>query len=725
MQALIAPQPPQPQQQQIQNEWYCSITLEIMKDPVIAEDGHTYERSSITKWFETSNLSPKSGAPMRSTRLIPNLALRNTIQDFLSRGPVRSLSGAVGQATFVNAPLTLKTNLFVSPHDGQKFLLMKVSAPQEGNRQPICIIAIVDNSGSMGESAEPAGEAFGYSRLDLVKHAIRTFAALLGDEDLIGIVSFSTTAKTVMRPTKMTDEGRSKVNVALDSIQPDSQTNIYEGIHMALDLVNVDELKDHHIACVLLTDGFPNISPPRGIVQTLSSFPQKNKITLHASGFGSQLDSVLLSEIAGWGGGISGFIPDCTMVGTVFINLISTLLATAATDATITYTNAGHPFQIKTGPIQFGQSRDFIVSVSSDEVKCSLNGQPDVLATLEPYSASVDFEYVRYQYIQLLHYGIQNAKNGKYKDALHPLLKLADLYGSSSDPRIAALMKDIISDNENEGQVSSALTEKYFNTWGGHYLRAYKRSQELQECMNFKDPGLQIYGQAKLFKEIQTAADAIFCNLPAPKPSRAPTTAYGVPSVVNSPPMSMASFYNSGGGCFGPDSPVLLGDGVSRKTISTLVAGDSVWTPNGPQAITAVCVFGSSAITQLMCQFGECMITPWHPVCKPELSTPQNQKNTKSWMFPLHLTPPKELQVSTVYNLVLPAGHIVDVDGILACTLGHGIKGNGIIEHEFFGTQAVIDALKTCPGWAEGRPTYTNLKGIKKDGVIVGWSDDV
>ena len=61
-------------------------------------------------------------------------------------------------------------------------------------------------------------------------------------------------------------------------------------------------------------------------------------------------------------------------------------------------------------------------------------------------------------------------------------------------------------------------------------------------------------------------------------------------------------------------------------------------------------------------------------------------------MFPHRLTPTKELQVSTVYNLVLPAGHIVDIDGVLACTLGHGIKGNRIIEHEFFGTQAVIDA---------------------------------
>ena len=29
----------------IPNEFYCSITQEIMRDPVVAEDGHTYGKS--------------------------------------------------------------------------------------------------------------------------------------------------------------------------------------------------------------------------------------------------------------------------------------------------------------------------------------------------------------------------------------------------------------------------------------------------------------------------------------------------------------------------------------------------------------------------------------------------------------------------------------------------------------------------------------------------------
>ena len=31
----------------------CPITQEIMRDPVILSDGHTYEKTAIEKWFET------------------------------------------------------------------------------------------------------------------------------------------------------------------------------------------------------------------------------------------------------------------------------------------------------------------------------------------------------------------------------------------------------------------------------------------------------------------------------------------------------------------------------------------------------------------------------------------------------------------------------------------------------------------------------------------------
>jgi hypothetical protein len=37
------------------DEYLCPITGEMMSDPVIALDGHSYERSAIEKWFKTSS----------------------------------------------------------------------------------------------------------------------------------------------------------------------------------------------------------------------------------------------------------------------------------------------------------------------------------------------------------------------------------------------------------------------------------------------------------------------------------------------------------------------------------------------------------------------------------------------------------------------------------------------------------------------------------------------
>ena len=40
----------------------CPISMEIMRDPVICADGHTYERAEIESWFANNRTSPKTGA---------------------------------------------------------------------------------------------------------------------------------------------------------------------------------------------------------------------------------------------------------------------------------------------------------------------------------------------------------------------------------------------------------------------------------------------------------------------------------------------------------------------------------------------------------------------------------------------------------------------------------------------------------------------------------------
>ncbi|MEW5312212.1 MAG: hypothetical protein WDW38_003859 [Sanguina aurantia] len=58
----------------------CPISHELFVDPVIAADGHTYERSAIVKWLAQKDTSPCTNEPLPSKRLVPNNLVRSLIQ---------------------------------------------------------------------------------------------------------------------------------------------------------------------------------------------------------------------------------------------------------------------------------------------------------------------------------------------------------------------------------------------------------------------------------------------------------------------------------------------------------------------------------------------------------------------------------------------------------------------------------------------------------------------
>eukprot|EP00540_Astrosyne_radiata_P003728 CAMPEP_0116859106 /NCGR_PEP_ID=MMETSP0418-20121206/21591_1 /TAXON_ID=1158023 /ORGANISM="Astrosyne radiata, Strain 13vi08-1A" /LENGTH=491 /DNA_ID=CAMNT_0004493197 /DNA_START=460 /DNA_END=1936 /DNA_ORIENTATION=+ len=71
---------------------YCPITGNIMADPVVAADGHTYERSAIEGVFaETPDdddddddvISPVVGEPLASRQLVPNAALQAMASQYM------------------------------------------------------------------------------------------------------------------------------------------------------------------------------------------------------------------------------------------------------------------------------------------------------------------------------------------------------------------------------------------------------------------------------------------------------------------------------------------------------------------------------------------------------------------------------------------------------------------------------------------------------------------
>eukprot|EP00658_Telonema_sp_P-2_P080066 TRINITY_DN7895_c0_g1_i6.p1 TRINITY_DN7895_c0_g1~~TRINITY_DN7895_c0_g1_i6.p1 ORF type:complete len:518 (+),score=134.66 TRINITY_DN7895_c0_g1_i6:120-1673(+) len=66
-------------------DFLCPITQDVMHDPVIAADGHSYERDAIVHWFVHRKSSPKTNKPLDNTRVIPNHTLKATIQSFMKR----------------------------------------------------------------------------------------------------------------------------------------------------------------------------------------------------------------------------------------------------------------------------------------------------------------------------------------------------------------------------------------------------------------------------------------------------------------------------------------------------------------------------------------------------------------------------------------------------------------------------------------------------------------
>ena len=69
-----------------------------MLDPVLCDDGHSYERAAITRHLADGNRRSPVDNSLLTNRLIPNVALRSVIGMFLLNGAHNDLSDEVRRA---------------------------------------------------------------------------------------------------------------------------------------------------------------------------------------------------------------------------------------------------------------------------------------------------------------------------------------------------------------------------------------------------------------------------------------------------------------------------------------------------------------------------------------------------------------------------------------------------------------------------------------------------
>ena len=78
---------PSPCDDEMIEEYKCPITQELMVDPHVCADGHSYERDAIAAWLERHDTSPQTNLPLAHKHLVPNITLRNAIGAFREANP--------------------------------------------------------------------------------------------------------------------------------------------------------------------------------------------------------------------------------------------------------------------------------------------------------------------------------------------------------------------------------------------------------------------------------------------------------------------------------------------------------------------------------------------------------------------------------------------------------------------------------------------------------------
>ena len=623
---------------------------------------------------------------------------------------------------------TVSLEVTAHQQENQESLVMVSVKPTDGaDRAPCDICCVVDVSGSMGSEAKTKNdqgdvESHGLTLLDIVKHAVKTVVMCMEPKDRMSLVVYDTNPNKIFGLKHMDKAGKDYALKETDELQPLSSTNLWGGLEMGLDVMRKESRKEANGSVFLLTDGLPNVIPPRGHIPMLKKYKDNHGLSccIGTFGFGYQLDSQLLHDIALEGNGIYAFIPDSSFVGTTFVNAMSNALSTISRNVELSIETqngatvipegnegevlgGGHPCTITTwgaqvslGPLLFGQSRNIIFRVRvptlpADNLLTATIDYKDYTGKSGKLCADVKIaqevpevvkvQCLRTSFVNSAQRAIEESKTNMQtaQNTIKDLHKEISTSVVKSDKFIDDLLKDV------SGQTTEAFSrEDWYKKWGMHYLLSLKRAHLMQQCTNFKDPGLQHYG-GQLFAKVRDSADEIFIKIPPPEPKMKPTTA------VSAPLTSMSRYHNRGAPCFTGDSIVALQDST-HKLVSEVVRGDILKTPTSRGRVACVvkthCSEGRSNLVNL----NGLKITPWHPV-----------RIDGEWKFPCELVEAVETDCDAVYSFVLDNSfeEIVIVNGMECATLGHKYTGD-VIGHPYFGTDKVREDLSKMNGWDYG-----------------------
>jgi len=632
---------------EIVSKTICPIThksVTELTNPVVGTDGYTYEYVAIKKWLDDHGTSPMTRQPMNSDDLIVNRAL--------------------------------------DVHE---------AAMEDGEEDEVITLMLagsLDTSISMSAEASIVSstgvrESHGLTQLDIAKHALVTVVHAMTSDQMFGLVTFSTDATTVLPMTRMNIEGKKKALAVLKTINVEGSTNIWEGIRQASRLVDsplalltnnttssssssssTDTQVTHPSPkrCVwLLTDGQPTYNPPKSHVEMIQDYNKEfgSDRTIRTFGIGENIDSELLEAIAEVGRDSFAFVPDPGFVGTIVVHALA---------------------NTNTFPLEPESKED--TTAREQFVDC-------LQAVLHACRQSTS----RYG-------GRGNVTPDQVKTALGIYNVYLQILQQKGDLRF-----------HEEEIILACSSVTAWARWGAHYIRAIRMGHISRECTNFKDPSVQMFEHIRgaEWAKLRDNAHSLFINLPAPTPSKSRKRSYSASSSSlesfqrYAAPATMRSYSQRDSGCLHEDARVLLHSGklVKCKDIEvgmrviTYDATGNIMGSDTVECIVKTKRVGPSQFVQLVNKEKDTIlnVTKWHPVI---------EGNT--FVYPVSTGAPIIVLPSEyVYSFLLKnRSTVMMIESYHCITLAANCETNEVSSHDFWGTENVVKALQTQPGFSTG-----------------------
>ncbi|MEM8859241.1 MAG: von Willebrand factor type A domain-containing protein [Chloroflexota bacterium] len=182
-------------------------------------------------------------------------------------------------------------------------------------------IFLVDVSGSMSSG----------NRMGLVKESLRMLTYNLRDTDRIGIVTYGSTAQTILAPTETSN--RMEVLNAIDRLNTGGGTNMDDGIAMAYRLADTHARDGEISRIILASDGVGNIGATAA-EDILRHAEDGIQLSTFGFGMGNYNDHGM-EQLADQGDGTYAYIDDLDEAQRVFDDQLTATIFTIAKDAKI------------------------------------------------------------------------------------------------------------------------------------------------------------------------------------------------------------------------------------------------------------------------------------------------------------------------------------------------------------------------------------------------------